>query len=402
MTPTTPHVLIIGGGIAGPALALFLNKANISCALYETHAYSEGVGGGFAIAPNGMNVLAELGLAEQVIGRGSLALENVFRNERGRVLARLKNSDSKAGGPPAVSLSRSALYEVLAAEMRARGIAVQYQKRLASITDIAEQSQVVAHFADGTTADGDLLIGADGIHSAVRKNLLPEGPVPACVGILGLGGFVSTANIPSLTSGDQKSLNFTLGAKGFFGYCGGGPGQMMWWSNLPRDQGKKHEDLQAFSWPSTRQRLLEIYRGYHAPVESLINNTETPLHVNIHDIQSLPTWHRGRVLMIGDAAHAVSPNSGQGASMALEDAMYLAKLLRDSGSNFLAAIAQFERDRKPRVERIVAEGRRRAGNKKTVGPVQAKIRELMMSVFLNLFGIPGQDWMYRYRIDWQQ
>jgi 2-polyprenyl-6-methoxyphenol hydroxylase-like FAD-dependent oxidoreductase len=402
MTSTAPRVLIIGGGIAGPALALFLKKANIDCLLFETHTRAEGVGGGFCLAPNGMNVLAELGLVEKVAARGSQALENVFRNDRGRVLARWSNGDPRTYGQAAVCLSRSALYEVLASEMQSQGIAARYQKRLRSISDVADPPQVTAHFEDGTRVDGDLLIGADGIHSAARRSILPAGPAPAFVGITGVGGFVDAHAIPTLTQRDQETLNFTTGGRGFFGYCGGGSGRMMWWANLPRAEPLDRDQLQKSDWTATRDELLGIYGDYHEPVPSLIRHSQPPLRVNIHDIQSLPTWHRGRVLLVGDAAHAVSPNSGQGASMALEDAMYLAKLLRDARGDFQPALAQFERDRKPRVERIVAEGRRRAGSKKIVGPLRSKLRELMLSVFLTLFGVPGQDWMYRYRIDWNR
>jgi 2-polyprenyl-6-methoxyphenol hydroxylase-like FAD-dependent oxidoreductase len=106
------------------------------------------------------------------------------------------------------------------------------------------------------------------------------------------------------------------------------------------------------------------------------------------------------VVLIGDAAHAVSPNAGQGASMALEDAIYLAKVLREAQGDHERAFARFERDRKPRVERIVAEGRRRGSDKKTVTPFESALRNAMLAVFFNLFGERSQDWLYRYRIDW--
>jgi 2-polyprenyl-6-methoxyphenol hydroxylase-like FAD-dependent oxidoreductase len=123
--------------------------------------------------------------------------------------------------------------------------------------------------------------------------------------------------------------------------------------------------------------------------------------LNIYDIQTLPVWHRDRVVLIGDAAHAVSPNAGQGASMALEDAMYLAKVLREAQGNHEGAFARFERDRKSRVERIVAEGRRRSSDKKSVSPFESALRNAMLGVFFNLFGQRSQDWLYRYRIDWE-
>jgi 2-polyprenyl-6-methoxyphenol hydroxylase-like FAD-dependent oxidoreductase len=147
-----------------------------------------------------------------------------------------------------------------------------------------------------------------------------------------------------------------------------------------------------------RRQLLDRYRGYYEPIPSLITRTAKIVALNIFDIQSLPRWHVGRVVLIGDAAHAVSPNAGQGASLALEDAMYLAKVLRDS--DYEQAFARFEHARKPRVERIVAAGRRAASDKEIVSPLKSKIRNIMIGMILRLFGIPGQDWAFRYRIQW--
>jgi 2-polyprenyl-6-methoxyphenol hydroxylase-like FAD-dependent oxidoreductase len=153
------------------------------------------------------------------------------------------------------------------------------------------------------------------------------------------------------------------------------------------------------SLEEVKREMLEIYGDYHEPIPTLIKHTHSPIKMNLSDILSLPRWHRGRVLLIGDAAHAVSPNSGQGASLALEDAMYLAKLLRES-ADYEQVFATFEAERKPRVEKIVAEGRRRGNDKFIVSPFQQKIRETMLRIFVNLFGAKGLDWVYRYKIAW--
>ncbi|MEP7284314.1 MAG: FAD-dependent monooxygenase [Chloroflexota bacterium] len=392
------NVIIIGGGIGGSALALFLNKAGISSTIYEAYPYKEGIGGGLGLAPNGMNVLAALGLAEQVKARGTLTLENSFYTEQGRLLARYKNGNPKKLGQPAVSLLRAALQDILTDALKKQGVQVEYQKRLKTIS--YDQAKVTAHFEDGTHAEGDLLIGADGIHSRTRQIILPDGPEPSYVGIIGVGGVVSSAAVPMMTTREKQSFSFTFGAKGFFGYCGAENGDVMWWSNLQSEKEMTPEELADLSLDSIKRDMLAIYCGYHAPIEALIQNTRLPLKVNISDIQSLPTWQQGRVLLIGDAAHAVSPNAGQGASMALEDAMYLANLLRRS-KDYEQVFAQFEQDRKPRVERIVAEGRRRGGDKQQTTPLQSKIRDLMMMVFINLFGEKGQNWLYEYKVDWK-
>jgi 2-polyprenyl-6-methoxyphenol hydroxylase-like FAD-dependent oxidoreductase len=391
------HVLIIGGGIGGSALALFLKKAGISSTVYEAYPYKDGVGGGLGLAPNGMNVLDALGLAERTKARGSLGLENVFYNEHGRILARFKNGDSEQYGQSAVSLLRPALYDVLTEALVEQGVKVEYEKRLERIS--TNGTKVTAHFEDGTSAEGDLLVGADGIHSQTRRFLLPDGPEPAFVGIISISGVAPSSAVPAMSQRDKQSFTFTYGANGFFGYSGVENGDVMWWSNLPRERELTQAELMDDSLESVQREMLAVYRGYHDPIETLIRNTHSPVKFNIHDIQSLPRWHQDRVILIGDAAHAVSPNAGQGAAMALEDAMYLARLLRHTDC-YQQAFAQFEADRKPRVEKIVAEGRRRGNDKQIVSPWQQKVRELMMMIFLNLFGIKGQDWLYGYKIAW--
>ena len=391
-------VLIIGGGIAGNALALFLHKVGIDCAVYEAYPYKDSVGGGLGLAPNGMNVLAALGLVDKVKARSSLAMENTFYNERGKILARFKNGSLEKYGQPGISILRPALYDIMNDEIQRQGIPIEFRKRLKDLRQ--HGAKVTACFDDGTQVEGDLLIGADGVRSQTRHIILPDAPEPAYVGIIGIGGVTPSSAVPHMSQRDKQSFNFTYGARGFFGYSGVENGDVMWWSNLPSERELTREELADVSLDTIQREMLAIYTGYREPIETLIRNTQATVKHNIHDIQSLPTWQRGRVLLIGDAAHAVSPNSGQGASLALEDAIYLAKLLRDCG-DYTQVFAQFEQARKPRVEKIVAEGRRRGNDKTIVSPFQQTIREVMIRIFVNLFGAKALDEAYRYKIDWE-
>lgn len=398
---TSHHVIIAGGGIGGLTLALFLKKAGISCDIFEAYTYKASAGGGFNIAPNGMNVLDSLGLAHQVIAAGAVASEFHMRNGQGKMIARMANGSVKKYGQPAVSLSRAALYDILLQELDEQGLTVQYGRRLTNIRQ--DPWGVTAVFADGTEAFGDILIGADGVHSVTRRILFPDGPVPAFTGSKNYGGFVPLAAVPEMTSDEINSLTFTFGNNGFFGYCAAGDGKAMWWSNLPSDTPFTKEELEDTTLEGVKAEMLARYQDYHTPIGSLIANTEKVLKVNVSDIASLPAWFKGRVLLIGDAAHAVSPNAGQGASMALEDAMYLAMLLRDAGVGaYTGVFRKFEAERKPRVEKIVAEGRRRGKSKAILSPWQAKIREWMMAIFIPLFAQRSFDWLYRYRLNWRE
>ncbi len=400
MSGSNPHVLIAGGGVGGPALALFLKKAGISCAIYEAYPYTEGVGGGLNLAPNGMNVLAALGLAESLASRATITHESVFMDERSRSLGRLPYGDPKRYGQPAVSMSRALLFGALAEELRRAEIPIHYEKRVNKVVE--NGATVTIFFTDGDSAQGDLLIGADGVRSAVRGYLLPDGPHPAYTGIIGIGGFAPLSSPPAIPQTDVEALTYTFGPRGFFGYGGADSGTMMWWSNLWRKREFSHDELTNLDQRAIQDELLQRYRGYHEPIASLIGTTSSILRMNIYDILSLPTWHRRRVALIGDAAHAVSPNAGQGASMTLEDAMCLAVLLRDCGGDHTRAFAAFERMRKHRVEKIVAEGRRRGGDKEEVSAFQSRLRNTMMKFFLGRASEKGDDWLFSYRLNWYE
>jgi len=393
-----PRVLIAGGGVGGPALALFLKKAGISCAIFEAYPYSEGVGGGLNLALNGMNILAELGLAETLLTRATVAHESVFVDERGKSLGRLPYGDPSRYGQPAVSMSRALLFGLLAEELRRQEIPIHYEKRLSGVAENGDS--VTITFADGGSAQGDLLIGADGVRSAVRRSLLPKGPHPAYTGIIGIGGFTPLPALPAIPQDDIEALTYTFGPRGFFGYGGADNGTMMWWSNLWRKREFSHEELANLDQRAIQDELLQRYRGYHEPITSLVTHTMSVLRMNVYDILSLPTWHQGRVALMGDAAHAVSPNAGQGASMTLEDAMCLAMLLRDCGGDHTRAFATFERLRKDRVEKIVAEGRRRGGGKEEVSAFQSRLRNTMMKFFLGRANEKSDDWLFTYKLNW--
>jgi 2-polyprenyl-6-methoxyphenol hydroxylase-like FAD-dependent oxidoreductase len=173
----------------------------------------------------------------------------------------------------------------------------------------------------------------------------------------------------------------------------------MWWSNLCRAHPLGPRELEGHANEWVRKELLDFFGHYHPPIPALIEASGPPVTLNLFDVATLPRWHDGRVVLVGDAAHAVSPSSGQGASLALEDAMDLAKRLRDDGEP-ARAFEGFERDRRARVERIVAEGRRHGTDKAEITPLPTQVRHFARWVALNLFGRRSQDWVYGYRIDW--
>jgi 2-polyprenyl-6-methoxyphenol hydroxylase-like FAD-dependent oxidoreductase len=387
---------VIGAGLAGAATALFLRKVGITSTVYESRPPAQPAGGGLVLAPNGMNVLAELGLADRVRARGTPALENRFYTAAGRRLARYSNGGTRYG-QPAVALPRDELRGVLMAELASRAVTVRYRKELADVRQAG--NKVFARFCDGTTAEGDLLVGADGVQSRTRTAALPEAPAPVFAGAIGVGGIAPAAAVPGLSTADKQSLTSTFGARGLFCYCGTGVGDVMWWSNLCRAQPLGPRELEGHAKEWARKELLDLFGRYHAPITALIEASGTPAAFNLFDVAPLPRWHDGLVVLVGDAAHAVPAGTGQGASLALEDAMDLARRLRDDAEPTRAFVA-FEGARRTRVERITTRARRRGADKAEVTPLTAQLRRFARWAALNLLGQRTQDWVYRYRVDW--
>lgn len=395
--------IIIGGGIAGTSVALFLKRLNLDVEIYEAYEKRTDVGGGFQVAPNGMRVMAELGLASAVIQEGVESTVMCFQNHKGEVLANVDQDGRKKYGIPSVNIARSTFHEILVDEVGRNGIPIYYQKRLKKI--IQTDTEVRAIFEDGTEATGSFLIGADGVHSKTRKYVVENGPRPFYTGLQNVGGFAPARSFSGLQSYSQSTTYLTFGRKGFFGYCFCNKGpeeEVMWWSNIPENRELSREELRQFGTEDIKKELFELHKDWHAPIESIIQQSSAIFKSNIYDIDHLPRWSKNKVVLIGDAAHAMSPHAGQGASVALEDSMYLAKLVKDSNLPMEQIFQQFEQDRKARAEKIIKTARRNGSGKKELGAIACWFRDRFLRLMLPIFAGKGQDWIHSYQIDWEQ
>jgi len=274
----------------------------------------------------------------------------------------------------------------------AQGVSVEFGKRLTAIARRGDG--VVATFEDGTEAVGDLLIGADGIRSRVRTCAFPEAPSPAYTGVLNLGGVVRTS-LPET----GRAMHMVFGRRGFFGYAVRPSGDTYWFSNLHEPADQVPPEATRVDADRYRRRLREVHRDDPPAVRQIIDALDGPIGVYaIDDLPPLRSWHQDRVCLIGDAAHAIGPHVGQGASLALEDAFLLAKALRDV-PEVPAAFAAFERIRRGRVEPIVKQSRRTGKQKAPSGWLGRAMRDLLLPVFLR-HSARGAGEMYRYRPTW--
>jgi len=399
VTDHKQHAIIIGSGIAGAAMALFLKKAGIEATVYEAYPRLTTIGGGMSLGPNGINVLAELGLAEKVKSQAAKLERLHFQNQAGKRLAETSSGTVEKYGYTSVALRRAFLLELVLGEAERQGITFVYEKRMTGYTE--QDGQVVVQFEDGSTATGDYIIGADGIHSRVRSIMLPNGPSPLYTGHVAIGGFVDPQYRDWDNSGDILKTTLIFGPEGSFGYCNmqAGLPQWAWWSTYGQAKEPTKAELEKLTDDQLKKMLLKRHADWVSPVKEFIQRSTEMIKTPIFDVPPLPTWHVGRAVLIGDAAHAMSPHAGQGASVALEDAMYLAKMLRDHP--FEEAVELYQKARKRRAEKICKTGRDNAARQVDATPGQAHMRDIIMSIMLPLMGDRTQDWIFRYKISWE-
>jgi len=390
MVTRSPKALIIGGGIAGPITAILLRRIGIEATVFEAWPHATGIGGGLQIAPNGMHVLAEAGLAGEMIRCGSICEGIEFLSQSGTRLASINREMEKRFGRPAANMRRSTLNEAILAKAEREGIEVVFNKRLVRIEDRADRP-VAVHFEDGSSAEGDFVIGADGVHSAARRHVVPDGPMPFDTGLVSFGGFVPRELLE--VSDVRPNLFMTFGRSGFFGYgyCSPEIDGAMCWSTQPV-QGIDAAAFRTMDQEALRRHLRQFHAGWHDPIPQFIDAISEIVVTSTLDIATLPTWSRGRTLLIGDAAHATSPHAGQGASIALEDALRLAITLQRE-QDLRAAFQSFEDERRPRVERVVALARRNGNQKREFSRTGAWIRDRLLKV---LIPFNSMDWLFDY------
>ncbi len=219
-------------------------------------------------------------------------------------------------------------------------------------------SAIAAHFADGTSVRGDFLVGADGVHSRVRALVVPDHARPRYTGMLGTGGLAGErVEVPH--DGSERSLNFVLGPRLSFGYArmSASDPRWGWWCHFPQEAELARDDVPAKPVALLRERLEQAFAGWCDPVGRFLASSPAILRTARYDVPSLPAWSSGRAVLIGDAAHAMSPAGGQGASLALEDAMLLGHLVTDAHEPIGDVFTEFERRRRKRVESISAVAR---------------------------------------------
>lgn len=314
-------VLVVGAGVAGLAVARTLHEWGAGVEIVERSNGPAAVGAGIYLPANAVRALDTLGLYEPLTGRGTEIRGQRVSDRGGRVLFDLDVDELWNGIGPCFAVHRADLHEVLLAG--AKEVPARWGLRPVAVVDTDDG--VWVEFDDGTSHLYDLVIGADGVHSAVRSMVFGPTAVARPVGPVARR-FVTP--VPDA----EPVWSLMIGRGSAFLTIPIGDGQVYCYTDGPLD-------------------------GYAAPVPALVA-AGTAAHVGPVQEVDLPRWSHGMVLLVGDAAHATSPNMAEGAAMALEDAIVLADAL-SSARTLAAALAAFEARRRPRTGWVLSQTRRR-------------------------------------------
>jgi len=338
------RIAVIGGGIGGLTAAVALRHAGFEVDVYEQAPALTEVGGGINMAPNATRVLRHLGLGPDLDREGIRPIGTHQRRwQDGRTLqkAPLNPLCEELYGAPHMTIHRADLLDVIAAAFPAERIHLGH--RLVSVSSSSDA--VEAHFDNGATIAADVLVGADGIHSAVRGALFGE-EEPAFAGCVAYRGLVPVERIADLRLelGNQS----WVGPGGHFVHYFVSRGRLLNFVGWTEHDRWNRED---WTDRATVTRALAAFAGWHEQVQTIIGAAETCFIWALFDRDPLPRWSIGRTTLLGDACHPMYPFMGQGAAMAIEDGAALAACLR-AFADPAEALRDYERRRLPRVTRL--------------------------------------------------
>lgn len=363
------RVGVIGGGIGGAALAAALAQRGLEARLFERASGFSEVGAGIQMTPNAVKVLEALGLKDDLMKVGFLPRAIVGRNwrtARENFRTPLIDDCPRLYGAPFVHVHRADLHGLLAARVPERSATFS-----ATCTGIRQEGGVaVADFEDGSSFEADIIVGADGVRSVVRGALFGA-EEPRFTGHMCYRAVVPVDGVVDHVSPDSS---FWLGPNGHVVtyYVRGGRAV-----NIVAvcETGSWVEE----SWnaPSSRAEMLAAYPGWHRNVLRLFGEVDQVFKWGLFDRDPMAGWSRGRVTLLGDAAHPMLPFLSQGAAMAIEDAYVLATAVDAHGHDYASAFHAYEAERLPRTSRVQLEARARGKTYHLPSPMAQARRDFM-------------------------
>lgn len=359
--PVKRTALIVGAGIGGLSAGIALRRAGWHTRIFERTATPRELGFGLALAPNAIVALGELGVADVVMARGFTPRCGEMRRMDGTVLKRAQLPPDLLGGPMVMAL-RPALHGAL---LEAAGPdSITLGSDATGFT--AAGDRLVLHTASGDDFEGDLLVGADGAGSIIRRTLHPSEPPARSAGIISVRGAV-------------HGVLHHLGDLSAVYYLGPGVESVLirasdtgiyWFLSLARE-------MVPTSMRDPAAILAHMASRFDATFRAVTSATEDLRYDELADRDPIPFWGNRVVTLLGDAAHPMLPHTGQGAAQAIVDAVTLGKML-SGDANIERGLKLYENERRSRTANLVGQGRRTARIMRMTNPVACYVREVVV------------------------
>jgi 2-polyprenyl-6-methoxyphenol hydroxylase-like FAD-dependent oxidoreductase len=355
------RVIVVGGGIGGTTAAIALKRKGIDVEVYERAAELAEVGAGVSLWPNALKALHRLGMKARLDSLSFVSRHGAVRSASGVILSRTSaDAFTSRFGLPTTVFHRAELLDALIGAAREIPLHLGHE-----CLDIEQDADgVTAFFANGTRARGHLLVGADGLRSVIRKRL----GIP---GELRYAGYAAWRGIAPFATTELVGGE-TLGCGRRFGLVPITGNRVYWYAtdNAPAGQ---HQTPAA-----AKAGLAALFARWHHPIPAIIGATEPSLILrnDIYDRDPVDRWGSGRVTLLGDAAHPMTPNLGQGACQAIEDGLVLARCV--AGDPSVASLRRYEAERMPRTAAIVVASRRVGQVGQIQAPALCRIRDMLL------------------------
>tara|TARA_B110000971_G_C20039710_1_gene516986 strand:+ start:7936 stop:9171 length:1236 start_codon:yes stop_codon:yes gene_type:complete len=383
MTNCSEKVLITGSGFAGLITAITLKKSKISCKVFEADPAPVNSGDRITLFTNSMKLLRLVDVADEVIKNGFIVEIVKFQDHFGKHMVVRSMGKRSTYGEPTITIKRSKLHKILLNKAEELGLEISYGKKVVEVEDHKNYAKII--FEDGTNYSGSIVVGCDGINSIIRRSILNKNILPNYSGQIYFGGFVYDQELVKKLDLKSETVYATVGPTNFFSYCylknpeKKKDDAIHWNCFLNQPKRLSKDDLDKLSDKDVIVRVAETYKNWHEPVEKIIANTTEIWKTSLSDIVEIDSWFKGRLLVIGDAAHAMNPLLGQGAGTAMEDGYAFAKLLKKYINDHNLAFSTLEKLRKNRTTFIARKARK--NSKRTTFKFNKLIIKLRNKVF---------------------
>jgi salicylate hydroxylase len=346
-----PRVAIIGGGIGGLTAAVAMHRRGIEVEVYEQAPQIGEIGAGVSLSPNAIKAFRAMGLNEPI---AAIGFESDYQKVRawntGEEISSIyrKGVYEQVFGAPYLSMHRADLVDMLSRHLP--DSAFRLGARCTGVETSGANAR--ARFEDGREIEADIIVGADGIHSAVRRSIFGQ-EAPRFTGSVCWRGLVPIEALPAGTI--STDLTIYMGPRchviHFMARCG----------KLINFVAHVESTWTGESWTQecNRSEVMDTFAGWHEPLLKLLGSSDRYYKWALYDREPLDCWTKGRVTLLGDSAHAMLPHIGQGACMAIEDGYALAAMVAQRSDDLDDALRQYERVRIPRTRHAVLEARAR-------------------------------------------